>query len=188
MDIKYSGFERSYTVEFEVNAINAQKILFVQESEHMDKEASIRFSLVVDCLDGNKWIGLFGRGVKGGISGIYDTPSKDTVCVISEGLGFWIPVNSPESFTRIKVFPIKEVVSMPSQGIILFIDFDQIACFDVSGLRWLTHRISWDGIVINEVNSSSIKGMTWNAPTNENLPFEIHLENGEVKGGSNPDI
>lgn len=144
-------------------------------------------TLKVKPSQGASWIGSFEPGVEG-VSGLYATPSESSLCVVVKGQGYWIPVNSPADYEIIPSFPIKRVVAVPKAQIMLFVDYVRLVAYGANGLIWKTGGLSWDGLKLKEVTESTVKGVGWDAPNNQEVEFSVTVSNGAWKGGSSPDL
>jgi hypothetical protein len=135
--------------------------------------------------EGNAWIGRFERGPEG-ISGLFGTPCPDTLVVVIEGQGYWIPTRQPASYEIVPAVPIKKVLRVPEREILLFVDFARISAYGPTGLLWRTRNVSWDGVRITDVSSESIRGFGWDSPGDRDVEFVVDVTTGETSGGSSP--
>lgn len=141
------------------------------------------FVVAVTPLASRPWIGCFERG-PGGISGLFATPSADTLCVVVQGQGYWVPVLDPTNFEMIRSVPIKEAFAIPEIELLVFVDFIRLSGYGPEGCRWHTDSLSWDGLEITEVTTQSIRGLAWDSPAGQDVEFVVDVENGSHKGGS----
>lgn len=136
--------------------------------------------------DAATWTGAFDAGF-GGISGIYATPSPDTLCVTVQGEGYWVPTLHPKGFGVIQAVPVKRVLRVPDSTVLLFVDFIRIVAYGANGFLWVTRRLSWDGLTITEVTTRHVRGLGWDSPANCEVPFVVDVDTGEFEGGSSPE-
>lgn len=135
--------------------------------------------------DAERWVGRFQAGIEG-ISGVFATPSPDTVCVVVKGEGYWVPVDFPASFEIVRVRPIKQVMSPPGGRILIFVSYTRLAAYGASGCIWITEDLSWDGIQISKLTEGTVRGSSWDSPSERWIPFSVDLYTGKSEGGSSP--
>ena len=136
--------------------------------------------------NGNVWTGKFERGPEG-ISGLYATSAQNTVLVVVEGQGYWVPTHEPASYKVVATIPIKQVIRVPGRDIILLVDFVRMEAYGPDGFLWQTKQLSWDGLQITEVNSTTTRGLAWDSPANAYVEFRVDTSTGAATGGSSPD-
>ncbi len=136
--------------------------------------------------NGNVWTGKFERGPEG-ISGFYATPARNTVLIVIEGQGYWVPTQEPATYEVVATIPIRQVIRVPERDIVLLVDFLRMEAYGPEGLLWQTKRLSWDGLQITEVNSTTIRGLAWDSPADSQVEFSVDTSKGIVKGGSSPE-
>lgn len=132
------------------------------------------------------WVGRFAGG-PGGLNGVFSTPSPNVVCIVVNGQGYWLDVDSPESFQTVRSLPIKNVFSVTSHELLVFVDYVRIAAYAPQGCVWVTEDLSWDGITVGDIDHNSLKGEAWDSPGDRYVPFSVDLNTGEVSGGSSPE-
>lgn len=185
------AFEANYHVEplegrsrVEVYEFRRQRRLSGSGELILETVAKSRMFEVIP-RDGEPWVGDFECG-PGGTSGLYATPCADELCIVLEGQGFWIPVLNPAAFELIRSIPIKEVHAVPKGSMLVFVDFTRLAAYGANGLLWQTERLSWDGLEIIQVDEDVIRGLAWDSPTDQKVPFTVDTRSGTSEGGSSP--
>ena len=125
----------------------------------------------------------------GKLSGIYATPSRDYVCVIAGGDGYWINVRDPDQSEsiRARTMSITNAVEVPDHNIVVFSNSIELFAYGPSGLLWRTEQTFWDGIWIHRVDGNKLFGDAWDVPSHDRVPFTLDLLTGQVRGGSNPE-
>jgi len=134
---------------------------------------------------GSAWTGSFEDG-PGGCSGLFATPSPDTVCVVSKGQGFMVNVNQPERWETVRSIPIKSVLSIPQYSVLIFVDYTRLSAYGEKGLLWVTTDLSWDGLQITSVDGNKVQGTGWDAPQDSEVVFVVDIKDGSSTGGSSP--
>jgi hypothetical protein len=152
--------------------------------ESQPRGANARLLEVVTS-EGKVWTGRFEAGPEG-LSGYFATPSPNTLFVVIQGQGYWIPTLQPASYEVVAAIPIKRVLRVPDRNIMLFIDFVRISAYGPDGFLWCTDDLSWDGLQITEVNTHSIRGLGWDSPADCHVEFSVDTSTGTATGGSSP--
>ncbi len=134
----------------------------------------------------NVWSGRFER-VPEGISGFYATPARNTVLIVIEGRGYWVPTREPATYEVVATIPIRQVIRVPGRDIVLLVDFVRMEAYGPEGLLWQTNSLSWDGLQITEVNSTTIRGLAWDSPADSHVEFRVDTLTGVATGGSSPE-
>jgi hypothetical protein len=169
-----------YCFEFSRRSIEGGRLSF----ETQPRGANARLLEVVTS-EGKVWVGRFEAGPEG-LSGCFATPSPNTLCIVVQGQGYWIPVLQPASYEVVAVTPIKQVLRVPDQDTMLFIDFVRVSAYGPEGFLWRTDDLSWDGVQITDVNARSIRGLGWDSPGDCYVDFSIDTSTGTATGGSSP--
>jgi len=134
---------------------------------------------------GQPWVGNFHRGNEG-TSGVFASPDPATVCIVARGQGYLVKTNTPSVFELVEADPIKQVLSVPARGLLLFVDYTTVAAYGVGGLVWRTARLSWDGVRITDAGPDSVSGLAWDAAAGKDTPFAIDTLTGVHTGGASP--
>jgi hypothetical protein len=134
---------------------------------------------------GEPWVGRFEEGAEG-ISGTFATPSPDVLCVVAKGLGFWVPVNEPTSYTHVRSHPIKQVMRVPNRELVIFVDYTKLTAYSPNGFNWVSKDLSWDGIENVDVSNDVIRGEGWDSPAGCRRLFVVDVLTGKASGGSSP--
>lgn len=135
---------------------------------------------------GNRWVGEFESGF-GGVTTVVATPSLDAVCVVSDGYAYYVDTLDPHKCVIVPSFPVKHVRRIPGRDILLFVDLDHLTAFGPKGLLWETSQVSWDGIELIDLSSTSIRGKGWNAAEHRDVEFVVDCDTGTTQGGANRD-
>lgn len=139
----------------------------------------------VSPLDSKSWIGGFECG-PGGVTGLFATPSRQVLCVVTKGQGYWISVLDPANYEIVRSIPIQDVITVPGERKLVFVDHTRLAAYGPSGFLWLTDDLSWDGLTVTEITADTIRGTAWDSPANREVSFSVDTELGASEGGSSP--
>ena len=182
-----SAFPRSYQTKVldELPTTKLRTLYFPGASE-----ISGRDGLIVSVIpnQGSPWIGIFGFGFGGGaVTALVGTPDANKLLVVSRGAGYFVSSENPSDWHGIReIIPITTVWPAPERGIIVLADYTKIAAFDAAGLVWKTGRISFDGIVITNIDSGYVEGEAWDPMTPVRPRFRVDIRSGKHEGGSSP--
>lgn len=135
---------------------------------------------------GRAWVGGFVKGA-GGVDGVFATPNPNALCVVVKGEGYVVNVLEPSDFESVPTKPIVSILPIPKHDLLVFVSHTDLSAFDAKGLRWVTDRLSWDGIEELEVGATHIRGKAWDSPANRSVSFSVDLLTGHVSGGSSPE-
>ena len=134
------------------------------------------------------WIGLFARGKVRGQSctRVLSWPDPQKICVVVNGAGYVIDVNNPEHSIAIEFSPIREVVTIPSVGIVVFGTYTELVAYGTFGVKWVSERVAFDGFKIVSHDGESLKG-EYTDLGDDVRHFEVGLDTGSVRSdrGSN---
>ncbi len=134
---------------------------------------------------GAEWIGVFAFGLLSpkGTSGVYACPSAKQLCVVARGAGYVVDSFNPIVCELVKAEPIFGVYPIPGRCLLVFSDYLHLVAYGTSGLAWDSDRLSWDGLVVDEVNSDWIRGRGWSSPRNLYEEFVVDTRTGHHQGG-----
>ena len=87
--------------------------------------------------EGLPWIGVFEFGYDAAVSfsGVLSHPDSGTVCVVSRGRGYRVPVARPKDWTEIRTFPIVEALALLESRVIVFADFTHVEAEGAQGWK-----------------------------------------------------
>lgn len=126
MQLVTLGFDASYDVERLDRTPPSKMYEFARPrqtaGELVLETGFVTLHFEVAPLGRRPWIGAFECG-PGGLTGLFATPSPDVLCVVAQGQGFWVPVLEPERFEITRSFPVKRVISVPGEPILVLVDY-----------------------------------------------------------------
>lgn len=134
--------------------------------------------------EGTSWTGAFSAPDPGirPHSAVVGTPHMSGLCVIERGTAFIGDVRRPQGFVHVPTDgPVVQEVA--ANNMLLLVTPWSITAIGKHGIRWTTRRISVDGLRIDEVSDSQIKGVA------DPLDFDprnyiVDLESGDTVGGA----
>ncbi len=131
------------------------------------------------------WLGTFAFGnmAPKSLSGLFTTPNPERLCVVARGEGYLVSTSAPTVWERVTVTPILDVRTILARSIIVFANFTELTAYGPSGVKWVTKRLSWDGLKITEVSNDVIKGEFFDIRSNSTASFIVDLETGNHDGG-----
>ncbi len=139
-------------------------------------------------LDGEPWVGVFAFGLLSpkGVSGVFTCPDPHHICVVARGAGYIVAAANPAQYELVEAEPVLGVYPVASSGLLVFADYLRLIAYGQEGLAWRTARLSWDGLQIDEVQGSWLRGKGWSSPENRHVAFAVDLRTGAHEGGASP--
>ena len=119
-------------------------------------------------------------------SGLWSTPTPDTLLAVAGGYGYLVPTGAPEATTHLHPRPITAVLPAPEAGLILLAGFHDVTAVGSAGTLWQTARLTWEGITLGEVRGGQLHGTGWNMQSDRDIPFTVDLQTGQHTGGGYP--
>lgn len=120
----------------------------------------IRVLVVPD--EGESWVGGYASADPGykSLSALIGTDSPTGLLVIERGTGFLGDVLQPERF---EILPVREPITswfrVPSSGIVLLGTPWSVLAVESTGVRWVSERLSIDGLVIIGADDNQVWGV-----------------------------
>ena len=138
--------------------------------------------------EGAAWAGFFALGFESSqvVSALASCPDPDSFCIIVGGYAYIVKANDPAAWFRVEQRPVVDFRPLPDQEILLFTGFTTMTAVDRAGVAWTTGRLSWEGISITEISNDKVRGLGWDAPADNEVPFEVDLRTGKHSGGARP--
>jgi hypothetical protein len=135
--------------------------------------------------EAGEWTGVFAFGNNGQLRtrAIVPLPESDLVVVVSDGDGYMVHERQPGSFDGVRAVPVRSVHVIPSAGLLVLADDTTMCAYGRQGLVWETERIAWSELVIEDVSSTKIRCRTYDIRSEENLVFEVDVQDGRCHGG-----
>ena len=135
------------------------------------------------------WLGTFGFGqvTPQGVSGIFDMPDPDRVCVVAQGEGYIIKATMPTVWETVRATPVIDVRPVLAREIIVFADYTTLVAYGPAGLKWETPRLTWHDLKITAVTDDFIHGEFWDVLNETTANFVVDLATGTHEGGIKDD-
>ena len=115
-------------------------------------------------------------------TGIWSTPSTQTICAVSGGYAYMIDTTQPERFTMISYRPVLEVRAVPAEKLLLFVGHHSILAWGRHGEAWKSEKLSDEGITITAIEDGSLRGLGWEMMSDRETAFAIDLKSGSLEG------
>ena len=134
------------------------------------------------------WIGFFAMGFESehAARGLYSCPHPDSLCVVVGGYAYLVNAVDPERWMQLEQRPVMDVRPVPEFKLLLFVGATTISAVGESGWLWTTGRLSWEGIIISEIQEQVLHGTGWDAIKDQEVPFAVDLTTGQHSGGTRP--
>ena len=113
-------------------------------------------------------------------TGIWSTPNFTEICAVSGGYAYIIDTTAPEHFTMLPYRPVLQVLPVPAQGLLLFVEHRTILAWSKRGEAWQSPKLSDEGVAITAIEDGKLRGMGWNMMTDKETPFALDLGTGKM--------
>ncbi len=181
---KILEFEHEYEVEIspELSGKEGRKIIYFSETPDIGGKSGLQIKVTLK--NNLVWFGVFSSSFSDDIgpNGVYSCPDINTLCVVCAGIGYIGNVSMPESWQKISVIPIKQVLSNVENKIILFVDYNKIVAYGSSGKLWESSKF-WDEVEIKNIEGGLIFGQSFDPTYNggSTVKFKINIKTGKVE-------
>lgn len=132
---------------------------------------------------GADWIAIFspGRDYRRAANGIFATSDAQSCCVVANGIAYSGQAGEPTSWAPLGIYPVVEVVAAPIANLVLLITPWSIGALSGAELIWTTRRLGLEGLKINEIDATQIRGEA--VVEQDGIPFSIRTHDGVSIGG-----
>jgi hypothetical protein len=136
------------------------------------------------------WVGTFASGdlSPNALTGVYSHPSPKHLLVVAKGEAYIVNVDNPLEHDHLKLIPVMGVVQVPGEEVTVLYDFTRLEAYGVSGRRWQTPSLSWDGLRNVTNDGKFVVGEGWDSPNNLWVPFRVDARDGSFFGGASPEL
>ncbi|MEK6719994.1 MAG: hypothetical protein AABZ33_04900 [Chloroflexota bacterium] len=128
------------------------------------------------------WIGNFQPG-DGSLSTWAPTPASASLLVVAGGTGYLVSVDHPEEFQVLPSYPIRQIATIAQAGLLVVADHISIAATDGVRVLWVSERLAWDGLEIDEASPRIIRGHSVDPSTGRASLFVIETRSGLLVQG-----
>lgn len=128
---------------------------------------------------GDPWVGNFQPGICG-YDGVLMHPDGRTVIVVSGGQAYQI---DPRSRACLRHFGgcISAVVRDDTRRLVVLADLTRLWLLDAARERWVSERVSLDGIRNLRIEAESVVGEDYDPMSDHWHPFSVSLETGRLQ-------
>lgn len=139
------------------------------------------------------WSGVFGEDESGYATGLFTTPSPDTLCVVSGGAGYFVVAAEDEgAWSRVECTPVRFVLPFTKHGLLVFGDFIAFVAYRWNDdcmlvpleIAWRSARLGYDDLTVTGTSEDRIEGQAWNAPEGRAIGFSLDVATGKHAGGA----
>jgi hypothetical protein len=126
------------------------------------------------------WRGEF-LGGQDSYCGVASTPDPDVVLVVARGVGYLVPVESPDEYVVVPLRPIVDVVVGAQSRAVLCVGLTSIAAIGERGaIAWQSSRLVADGF--DEVRIASTLAVARGRSPNsaDQIEVTVDLQSGQV--------
>ncbi|MGH9571774.1 MAG: hypothetical protein ACRD4F_19195 [Candidatus Angelobacter sp.] len=131
--------------------------------------------------EGKAWLGCFAFGYKSpnAITLVTSCPDHNQICVVASGAGYMVRAQAPDEWESIPAFPIVDTKALVDHGMLVFADFTKLCAYEAAGLKWVSPRLSSDGVKIKEAKGQDIKLVVWDASREAQGEVRVDLLTGK---------
>lgn len=115
-------------------------------------------------------------------TGLWSCPAPDDLCAVAGGYAYIVNTLDPAQFQQIAFRPVLEVRPLAEHSLLLFSGHNALLAWGPAGQRWMTPRLSSEGLRITALRGDELHGFGWDLLTDRELPFTIDLRTGENTG------
>ncbi len=113
-------------------------------------------------------------------TGLWSAPKPEELCAVAGGYAYLIDTTAPQRFTMLPYRPVLEVRAVPAHGLLLFVGHRAILAWGCDGQAWESERLSDEGVTINSVDNSILRGTGWEMRSDKETPFALDLRSGAL--------
>lgn len=180
-----TSFSHNYEAFFITELTRTDPVYYYPDASKKGGKDGLMIKIIPK--NGSSWVGIFAFGIisQKGSTGFYTTPDPDKLCVVSNGMGYFVNVNNPQYCETIDATPIMDIRIIADKNILVFADYTQLIAYDEFNIKWKTKRLAWDGFQITEVSDDYIQGKYYDIRSEKEEYFKVNLNNGNNSGGVN---
>ncbi|HET8752087.1 MAG TPA: hypothetical protein VFM43_06125 [Gaiellaceae bacterium] len=129
------------------------------------------------------WFAAFPTVGPTAYSALFGAPADTDLFVIRRGLGYRLDTARKVAHS-IEPVGIVGALMVPKHRLALFWNPICIAAQDERGRRWLTSRLSFDGLTVDGIDGDKVVGSAFDARDGSKPAFAVDLATGQVSGGA----
>lgn len=136
--------------------------------------------------NGDSFLATFALGFRDPIvpTGLWSAPNPEEICALSGGYAYIISVHQPERFVMLSMRPVLAVHAAPEAALLLFVGHRDILAWGAHGKAWHAESVSSEGISIDALTATTIRGTGWEICTDQEFSFTLDLATGQRIGDS----
>ncbi|WP_158750865.1 hypothetical protein [Acidobacterium sp. S8] len=156
----------------------ARQFVYPKEAEEVERGA---MELLVKPAQGDAFLATCALGFAdpAAPTGIWSCPHPDWLCAVSGGYAYLVDTLEPQRWSMTPYRPVLQVRALREQQLLLFVGHHSILAWGREGQAWQSERLSWEGIEITSITSSTLTGTGWDLMTDKDVAFAIDLRTGE---------
>jgi hypothetical protein len=172
-----ASFPAKYIVEEADPTSTLADVTFVTEG--VSRLAPV-FSIEVTIDGGRRWRGdVFGG--RDPLSLIVNGPSQAVLLAVAGGVGYVVPVESPETYAVLQLRPVMDVLTVPDAHLLVCVGLTKLVAVASDGsVNWTSPQVAADGISSVRTTSSTVVVTGWDAPSHRDVETTLDLESGKI--------
>jgi hypothetical protein len=112
-------------------------------------------------------------------TGVWSCPDPSWLCAVAGGYAYLMDADRPEAWHQIEYRPVLEVRPVVEQELLLFVGHHSILAWGRDGQLWQSKRLSSEGVAIQSIADSKLRGIGWDLMTDKEFEFKLDLRSGE---------
>jgi hypothetical protein len=180
-------FPHQYEVETDVDLPSgprAEQILRVENPSHGSRAITTLLVRVVPH-GSPAWLGEFAgySNEPPGISAVASCPNDLQICVICAGSGYVVRVEDPTHYESIPCFPVRDIIPIRPEGLLVIYDFNSMVAYGRTGLQWRADAVVPDDLAVDGVGGGFIEISGWDPAINSRVTVRLSTGSGRQHGG-----
>ena len=179
------GFEHTYECEVRPSTAEEKEgAVFIPGDVPPEKRASCECLVIrVRTEAGTAWkAAIYGsHQFDGYVEGVFGTPRRDSLLVVTGGFSFLVSVDRPGEHEWI-ASETSGLVAVPALGVLAVADHDQLHGIGPTGPSWATQRLSLCCLRLKTVEEGVLLGDAQDTNSRD-VPFRVDLRDGSHHGG-----
>jgi len=113
-------------------------------------------------------------------TGVFACPNADEMCAVAGGYAYVVNTMRPEECRQVELRPVMAVRAAVEDGLLLFAGTQRLVAWGAEGERWMTARISDEGVRIAGVENGVARVVVWRLRTDREEEIRVSLVDGSV--------
>jgi hypothetical protein len=176
-------FARRFDVQTDIelpSGTRSERILRFENPSQSSARAITTLLVRIAPHESPSWLGEFAGYFPEppGITAVASCPDELQICTICAGSGYVVQVNEPSQWESVPCIPVRDVLPIKPENLLLMYDFTSVVAYGRQGLRWRADDIVPDDLAIEGVVDGSVEISGWDPSTSTRIKVRLHAESG----------